>query len=115
MVKNSILNKKMFNIIHLDEIIKIDFIVKKDSEFRKTEFRRRKKVKIGDLEIFIASIKDLILSKLILAKASHSEVQFRDIGNLLKEKVDLKYLKKWVSTLQLKTLFDEIPGEHNGK
>jgi len=115
MIKNSILNKKMFNIIHLGEIIKIDFMVRKDSEFRKTEFSRRRKVKIGNLEIFIVSIEDLVLSKLIWAKDSHSEIQLKDVKNLLGEKVDTEYIKKWADALLINNLLNEVLGKQNGQ
>ena len=85
-IKSSVRNKSIFNIIHLKEVIKIDFIIRKDSEFRKTEFRRKKKVKIDNFDIFIVTIEDLILSKLVWAKDSHSEIQLTDVKNLLQEK-----------------------------
>ena len=115
MIKDSILNKKMFNIIHLGEIIKIDFMVRKDSEFRKTEFRRRRKVKIGNLEIFIVSIEDLVLSKLVWAKDNHSEIQLKDVKNLLREKVDMEYIKKWAGVLLINNLLNEVLGKQNGQ
>ncbi len=115
MIRDSILNKKMFNIIHLGEIIKIDFMVRKDSEFRKTEFSRRRKVKIGNLEIFIVSIEDLILSKLIWAKDSRSEIQLKDVKNLLREKVDMEYIKKWADALLINNLLNEVLGKQNGQ
>jgi hypothetical protein len=111
MIKNSIANKNMFNIIHLKEVIKIDFIIRKDSEFRKTEFRRKKKVKIDSFDIFIVSIEDLILSKLVWAKDSHSEIQLKDVKNLLQEKIDLKYIKKWANFLQVYILLKEVLNE----
>lgn len=108
MIKNSISEKGMFNVIHLKEIIKIDFIIRKDSDYRKNEFRRKKKIKINGIEIFIVSIEDLILSKLVWAKDSHSEIQLKDIRNLIQEKIDLNYIKKWASSLQVKNLLDIV-------
>jgi len=110
-VKNSISEKSMFNIIHLKEIIKIDFIIRKDSNYRRTEFRRKKKIKINSIEIFIVSIEDLILSKLVWAKDSYSEIQLKDVKNLIREKVDLKYIKKWASCLQIESLLEEVLNE----
>lgn len=108
MIKNAIANQQMFNIIHLKEVIKIDFIIKKSSEYRITEFSRKKKVRIDNFYIFIVSIEDLVISKLVWAKDSCSEVQLRDVNNLLKEKVDLDYIKKWSGKLKLSDLLERI-------
>jgi hypothetical protein len=108
MIKNAIANQQMFNIIHLKEVIKIDFIIKKSSEYRITEFSRKKKVKIDNFYIFIVSIEDLVISKLVWVKNSCSEVQLRDVSNLLKEKVDLDYIKKWSGKLKLSDLLERI-------
>lgn len=110
-IKNSIITKGMFNLIHFKEIVKIDFIIRKDSEFRRTEFERRKKVRINKVEIFIVSIEDLILSKLIWAQNTHSEMQLKDVKNLFGEKVDLKYIRKWARSLRIDNLLKEVLNE----
>ncbi len=106
-VRDSVLNRRIFNIIHSAEIIKIDFIVRKDSVYRKKEFERRKKMEFNDGYIYLVSIEDLIISKLIWYKESESEMQLKDIKNLLKENPDLKYLKEWCFKLDLAELLEE--------
>lgn len=105
-IKEAIQNQTMFNIIHNASVIKLDFIIRKQHEYRKEEFQRRKKVKIGEFEIFIVCIEDLILSKLFWAKDSLSEMQLNDVRNLLQSDYDLKYLHKWAQNLGLKALLD---------
>lgn len=105
-VRDSVSNRGIFNIIHSAEIIKIDFIVRKDSVYRKKEFERRKKIKFGDGYIYLASIEDLIISKLIWYKESGSELQLKDVKNLLKETSDLQYLKEWCVRLGLVELLE---------
>jgi predicted nucleotidyltransferase len=94
----------MFNIISNKLIIKADFIVKKDSDYRRLEFSRRKPVELDGQKIYIVSIEDLILSKLVWGKDSDSEFQLRDITNLLDsaEKLDWEYLEKWATKLNVK-------------
>ncbi|MBN2073474.1 MAG: hypothetical protein JW770_05980 [Actinobacteria bacterium] len=70
-IENAISGESMFNIIHLKEVIKIDFTVRKETDYRKTEFLRKKSIKIDDFEIFLVSIEDLIISKLWWAKDSY--------------------------------------------
>src|SRR5580658_551407 len=81
-VENSIARQSLFNLIHNESVIKVDCIVRKQSEYRLAEFDRRQRIKILDFETWIVSKEDLILSKLFWAKDSHSELQLRDVKNL---------------------------------
>ena len=100
-IRSAVKEELSFNIIHNDELVKVDFFVRKNSEYRKKEFERRIAVKFEDCKIFIVSIEDLILSKVIWAQDSGSEMQNRDIEMLLKEKVDLDYVFKWAEKLNI--------------
>lgn len=77
-VRAAVKNKGMFNLIHDEYIIKIDFVVRKDTPYRRREFARRKKVAVDDQDLYVVSAEDLILSKLEWAKDSRSEVQLND-------------------------------------
>jgi len=103
-------HQSMFNIIHNEWVIKVDFILRKQSPYHQLEFERRKKVKIKDFEFWIVSAEDLILSKLNWAKESMSDFQLRDVQNLLQgiEKIDLDYIKKWVINLKLEVLYQKV-------
>jgi hypothetical protein len=57
-VREAVKTKGMFNLIHNEYIIKIDFVVRKDTPYHRREFSRRKKVAVDDRP------EDLILSKL---------------------------------------------------
>lgn len=74
-VESSIAHQSLFNLIHNESVIKVDCIVRKQSEYRLNEFTRRQRIKIQDFETWIVSKEDLILSKLFWAKDSHSELQ----------------------------------------
>lgn len=108
MINEAISHKTMFNIIELESMIKVDFIVKKDSEFREEEFRRKGVINLKDEEIFIVSPEDLVLSKLEWAKESLSEIQINDIKNLLKnvKNIDYDYIEKWVAELGLAEMYE---------
>ena len=100
-IKAAVKEEQSFNIIHNGELVKVDFIIRKNSAYRKKEFERRVKLKLEDFEIFIVSIEDLIISKVIWAQDSNSEMQNRDIEMLLKEKVDLDYMSTWAAKLNI--------------
>ena len=106
-VRDSVANESMFNFIHNESVIKVDCIVRKRSEYRRVEFERRQKVKILDFETWIVSKEDLIISKLAWAKPSHSELQLRDVRNLLATGFDKYYLERWTRELGLDSLLTE--------
>ena len=80
------------NVIHLPTVVKIDFIPRKEGEYRETEFARRQRVYFAGVDLWIASREDLILSKLDWARDTRSELQLRDVRHLLEAPVDRAYL-----------------------
>lgn len=110
-VTGSIAQRSMFNLIHEGSIIKVDFIVRKDNEYRRTEFERRKTISIEDFETSIVSKEDLILSKLFWAKDSHSQMQLMDVKNLVATGYDANYVNRWAEELGILSLLEEASNE----
>src|SRR5436305_10808569 len=104
---SAIAQRSMFNIIHNESVIKVDFIIKKESPYRSVEFARRSKVVIGDFSVWIVSKEDLVISKLCWAQDSHSELQLRDVRNLAATGCDRAYVEKWTTELGLAKLWQE--------
>jgi hypothetical protein len=100
--------ERMFNLMHLESGVKVDFIVRKSDEFRQVEFARRKPVAIANVQTWIVSCEDLILSKLVWALQSNSELQRRDIRQLLVGSIDRDYIRKWAQQLGVTSLLDEL-------
>ncbi|MCI0451337.1 MAG: hypothetical protein L0Z51_02970 [Candidatus Latescibacteria bacterium] len=109
-IQEAVLHRSMFNIIHNEWIVKADFIVRKDDEYRRLEFSRRRDLDIAGTTMPVVSVEDLILSKLSWAKASESEPQFRDARTLVAtvSKLDWPYLQKWAGVLGVSQLLDEV-------
>ena len=63
-----------FNMIHNALVVKVDCVVRKDSEYRREEFARRRPVNIAGQQVYIVALEDLILSKLDWAKESRSQL-----------------------------------------
>ena len=103
-MRESIAHKSVFNLIHHESVIKVDFIVRKQGEYRRVEFERRQKVSILDFTTYIVSKEDLIISKLCWAKDSHSEIQLGDVKNLLATGYDRQYVERWALELGLNNL-----------
>lgn len=105
-VRQAVDAHSMFNIIHNEWVVKADFIVRKNEEYRREEFSRRQKIVIEDMTIFVVSVEDLILSKLIWGKQSQSDLQLGDVCQMIStvSKLDWKYMKKWATVLGIDTL-----------
>ena len=109
MIKDALHDRHMFNIIHNIGIVKVDFIIRKDTEYRKLEFERKQRIDFEDIQINITSPEDLIISKLHWAKDSLSEMQIRDVKNMLVTlpELDFAYLEKWIRELGLDNIYLE--------
>jgi hypothetical protein len=109
-VANAIVERSIFNLIHNETIIKVDCILLKSDAYRQEEFARRKPIRLGDFQTWIVTREDLILSKLHWAKDSRSELQLRDVTNLLGRECDAIYLRSRAEALGLEELLKELLG-----
>jgi len=106
--RTAVSSERMFNLMHFESGLKVDFIVRKSSEFRQIEFARRRAVTFGGIRTWIVSCEDLILSKLFWTLDSNSELQRRDIQQLLAGAVDLDYIQQWAPKLGVTSLLNEL-------
>jgi hypothetical protein len=107
-VAYAIAQRRMFNLIHSEAVIKVDCVVLKSNAYRQEEFARRKQINLGDFETWIVSREDLVLSKLVWAKDSKSEMQLRDVRNLLSAVCDMDYLCSRAKPLKVDELLEEL-------
>jgi hypothetical protein len=110
-IRESLAHQSIFNLIHEESVIKVDCIIRKNTEYRRVEFERRQKISILDFTVFIVSKEDLIISKLFWAKDSQSELQLGDVQNLLATGYDTAYLQRWTRELGLDTLLKNVANE----
>jgi len=108
MIRQSVRSQSMFNVIHTEYVLKVDFIIKKRDEYREHEFSRRKLVFIDGVRVYVVSKEDLILSKLVWLKEGDSEVQVQDIRLLCQGEYDTVYVDTWSRALSVKPLLDEV-------
>lgn len=100
-------NRTVFNLIHQESVIKVDCMVRRDTAHAQAEFKRRKAVRIGAFETFIASKEDVVIAKLRRAKASSSELQLQDVRSPLAKGYDHEYVLEWTKKLGLEELLQE--------
>ena len=102
----------MFNIIHTESVTKIDFIVRKSTPYRELEFSRRTVTQIAKRSVSLVTAEDLLLSKLVWAKDSQSELNLKDAQNLIDSKTNLDwtYLRRWAEDLDVIRMLNALTG-----
>lgn len=110
-VQASIAQESLFNLIHQESVIKVDCIVRKQTEYRATEFNRRQRIAVAGFQTWVVSKEDLIISKLWWARDSHSELQLNDVRNLTAGGCDRAYIERWTRELGLVSLWQECSHE----
>lgn len=95
-----------FNAIEPETGWKVDLIVRKERPFSKTEFARRERVALLGVEVALASLEDVVLAKLEWGRLGDSELQRRDVAQLLErawDRIDHPYLERWITELGLES------------
>ena len=110
MIRHAVDHQGSFNVIHTPTVIKVDFIVRKNTTYRRVEFERRRSITVEGHVIQVVAPEDLVLSKLAWAKPSHSEVQLRDVRTLIAcvPNLDWVYLERWAADLTVTDLLAEV-------
>jgi hypothetical protein len=104
-------NLAMFNVIDIRNSFKADFIIRKDRPFSREEFQRRQKSNIMNLDVWVVSPEDVILSKLEWARDSESGLQFQDalgVAVVQYDRLDRDYLYKWAKELQVENSLGQL-------
>jgi hypothetical protein len=103
-----------FNAIDPTSGWKADLIIRKAREFSKTEFQRRRGEELFGVEVGLATLEDLIIAKLEWSQLGDSELQRRDIRDLLElagDSVDETYMARWVGALGLQEAWERVKKE----
>jgi predicted nucleotidyltransferase len=110
-IRTALSRSGMVNVIHREAIVKVDLVARKDTPYRLEEFERRRRVTIDGHSVSMVAPEDLILSKLIWAKHTRSELQLRDVRSVLrfqKTTLDRVYLERWATSLSVGSLLREV-------
>jgi len=113
-VRQEVRRLGMFNMVENDRVMKVDMILRKPNTYATAAFARRRRVElIPGLEICIISPEDLVLAKLQWAAEGESDLQLRDVRNLIRSvgAMDSGYLSRWASTLDVASLLERARTE----
>ena len=122
-IRDAILAKRSFNIIHLETMFKVDVFVSKREPFEVKQLERRKLEIVAinpERTVYVASPEDIILSKLRWYRQTNerSERQWSDVLGVISVKagqLDLEYLRQWASQLNVSDLFERALAESRGE
>lgn len=107
-MRSAISRNTMFNMLHEKTLVKVDCVLRKKEEFQTNAFNRRRKIDFAGFDLWIISQEDLILSKLIWARKTNSEMQLRDVTNLLRSEVEFDYIERWSCKLEVNETLTKI-------
>jgi hypothetical protein len=96
--------RSQFNIIDFASSWKADLIVRKDREFSRLEFSRRRIHSVGDTRVYLTSAEDILIAKLEWNKIGESERQLEDAAGIIRRQgaaLDRDYVARWVEDLDL--------------
>lgn len=105
--------ESQFNVLDMVTGWKVDLIPRKRRAFSEAEFARRSQLDVMGVPTYVASVEDVIVSKLEWAKAGGSERQLEDVRELVRLKdteLDRSYVDQWVARLDLRELWDRAVG-----
>ncbi|HEY2759912.1 MAG TPA: hypothetical protein VGI75_04195 [Pirellulales bacterium] len=103
--------RSMFNIIDFSSGYKADLIFRKLRKFSESEFGRKQIARLVEMDIWLASAEDTILSKLEWAKLGQSERQYQDafhIATMKGAELDSAYLRRWAVELDVADLLEKL-------
>lgn len=95
---------QMFNVLDLHGGWKVDLVVRKARAFSEVEFARRQLVNVLGVQATVASVEDVILTKLEWAARSGSSRQVDDARGIISVQgasLDLEYLRHWAVQLDV--------------
>lgn len=93
---------------------KIDFVIRKETPFGRTEFGRRRHEQLPGFGVDIVAVEDLILTKLVWASQTDSERHRRDVAGMLNiwvEQLDREYLVTWAEELGVPDALERMLAE----
>jgi hypothetical protein len=116
-LRDAIARRWSWNLFHLPTGIKIDLMMRKDSEYDREAFTRRRRFRIDiDVEPFVKSVEDSILKKLQWFRdgGEQSSTQWRDVVELIRVNapaLDAGYLDHWAPSLGIADLLSRAREE----
>lgn len=104
-MRDAILRRFQFNLLHPASGLKVDVILPPDTEFARSEASRVRRIRAeGEYDAWFGSPEDVLLMKLVYFQLGGgiSEKHLRDIAGMMKileQKLDRVYVTEWAAKL----------------
>jgi hypothetical protein len=112
MIRDALSTAGQFNIIHPASGLKVDVIVRRNTEFDQSRFARKRRIRpTKDFEADFATPEDVVVKKMEHYKEGGSEKHLRDITGILKisgAEVDRRYIESWASRLGVTDIWEKV-------
>jgi hypothetical protein len=105
--------RDQFNLIDVTTGWKVDLMIRKDRPFSRSEFARRTRVRLLDVDVYRATAEDTVLAKLEWAAMGGSDRQVVDAATVLSvgaDGLDDEYLDRWAAELGVSDLLARARG-----
>jgi hypothetical protein len=106
-------DRDQFNLIDVTTGWKVDLIIRKERSFSRSEFDRRTRITVLDVDVWVATAEDTVLAKLEWAAMGGSDRQVVDAATVLKVlrgQLDQDYLDRWAAELGISNLLAKARG-----
>jgi aminopeptidase N len=111
-IRDALVRKGQFNIIHPTSGLKIDVIIQQGTAFEQSRFTRARLVHFTDLRGGrFAAPEDVILKKMAYYREGGSEKHLRDIAGIMKvsaHMVDVAYITEWAGRLGVEEIWRAV-------
>lgn len=104
--RDALAQESTFNVIDAQTGWKVDLIIRQSRPFSETEFARRTAIDFEGLQLWVATLEDLVVVKLEWAKLGESARQLEDVVSLVRavgDAIDMEYVnplgeRAWLGT-----------------
>ena len=111
-IREALVRKSQFNIIHPASGLKIDVMIQQGTPFERSRFKRARLVHFTDEHGGrFAAPEDVILKKMEYYREGGSEKHLRDIAGIMKISagmIDESYIGQWADQLGLREIWDAM-------
>ncbi len=112
--REALAHRTMFNAIDPETGWKADLIVRKHRPFSDEEFGRQLSTELLGQRVAVATLEDVILSKLEWATMGGSTRQLEDVRRLLAiagDALDGAYIERWIEPLRVRRVWQSVRDE----
>ena len=111
-VREAVVRRRQFNVLHPTSANKIYFMIPRDDAWSRLQLTRGRQRRYDeDIDLQVCSPEDVIIAKMRFFQEGQSPKHLRDIAGVLDlqgESLDREYIAKWAQTMKLQEVWQSI-------